>query len=170
MSTAFHDLLRVRTAQRRFRAPARGHRQGAIAIDSEPLPLLRGPVWNRGAGVAESVIAVFAVFLLLWFGIQLGIWAHAHHVAAAAAQTALATARTEDGSASSGAATGAASLGINAGGSLEDASITVDRGAETVTVTVTGHAPGVIPVPNWWGVTASATGPVERFVPTGEGG
>lgn len=131
------------------------------------LPLLGARARDHGAGVVESVIAAPVLLLMLLLVIQVGIWAHAHHVAAAAAQTALASARAEEGSAGAGSASGAESLGINAGGALEDADLSVDRGAETVTVTITGHAPAIVPIPGLtWDVEASATGPTERFIPS----
>lgn len=140
-------------------------------MDTTSLPLLgsvRGH--DRGAGVVESVIAAPVLLLMLLLVIQVGIWAHAHHVAAATVQTALAAARAEDGSAGSGSVAGAQALGVNAGGALEGAAVEVDRGAETVTVTITGQAPAIVPIPGLdWDVEASATGPVERFIPSGSG-
>jgi Flp pilus assembly protein TadG len=139
-------------------------------MDTTPLPLLGGHTRGRGAGVVESVIAAPVLLLMLLLVIQVGIWAHAHHVAAAAAQTALAAARAEEGSAGTGTASGAAALGVNAGGALEEADLSVARGADTVTVTITGQAPSIVPIPGLsWDVEASATGPVEQFIPTGDG-
>jgi hypothetical protein len=127
------------------------------------------PLWarerrDRGSATIEALIATVLVAALISFIFQMCVWAHAHHMAAAAAQVALATGRAEDGTAASASGTGAESLGRNAGGSLTDAQITVAADGETVTVTVTGEAASLIPgldLP----VEATAQGPVERFVP-----
>lgn len=130
------------------------------------------PLWqrprsrDRGSATIQGIIAASVMMLLVMAVIQVAIWGHAHHIAAAAAQTALATGRAEDGSVAAASGDGTASLGRNAGGSLAMAGITVDQGAETVTVTVTGEAASLIPGMDW-PVEASATGPRERFIPVG---
>jgi len=132
----------------------------------EATPLWEDPRSDRGSATIQGVIAATVMMLLVMAVMQVSIWAHAHHVAAAAAQTALATGRAEDGTVAASAGEGAESLGRNAGGSLAIDTITVEQGAETVTVTVTGEAPSLIPGLEW-PVEASATGPRERFIPLG---
>lgn len=132
---------------------------------------ITAPLWApqsraAGSGSLEAVLVTPALFLMVLLIIQMGLWGHAHHIAQAAAQSAVATARVEDGSGGDGAAAATESLSVNAGGTLTVEDVEVDRGAETVTVTVTGEAASLIPGLSW-PVSVSATGPVERFIPTG---
>lgn len=119
----------------------------------------RGSVAVEGAG---GVIVIVAMLGLLF---AVGMWWLAVSAARTAADSALAEARAEAGTAGGGGAVAAAVLDVRVGDALQDAEITVDRGAETVTVTVTGHA---FPVP--FPVTTTATGPVEQFIPDTETG
>ncbi|MEU5874737.1 pilus assembly protein TadE [Glycomyces sp. NPDC047369] len=133
------------------------------------------PLWerhldrrDRGSGLVQGVIGAFVVVVLMLLVFQLCMWLHAYHVAAAAAQTALATGRTEDGTVAAASGEGEDLLARNAGGSLIVSAITVDQGAETVTVTVTGEAPSLLPALGLdWPVEVQAVGPRERFVPAG---
>ncbi len=63
---------------------------------------------------------------------------------------------------------GAASI-LGQAGNLRNAEVTVNRdeAAGTVTVTITGNAPAIIPFGSW-GVTSQAQGSIERFIPADE--
>jgi hypothetical protein len=100
--------------------------------------------------------------LLILAVIQAGLVVHAHHMAQAAAHTALDAARIELASGGDGAAAADASLSRNAANVLEDPDVSVRRTAETVTVTVTGRAARIIPLFDF-PVDVTVTGPVERI-------
>lgn len=119
----------------------------------------RGSMAIEGAGGAIAIVAMLGLLFAM------GMWWLAVSAARTAADSALAEARTETGTAAGGDAVAAAVLEIRVGDALQDPEITVDRGAETVTVTVTGHA---FPIP--FPITETATGPVEQFIPDTETG
>ncbi|QWF81014.1 hypothetical protein HUW46_04439 [Amycolatopsis sp. CA-230715] len=122
---------------------------------------LRG---DQGEATVELVIATPLLLLALLAIIQFALWSHATHVAQAAASQALAAARTQDGTTSSGHAAGQRLLDELAAGPLRDPSLAVSRGAAAVSVSVRGEAAIVLPgvhLP----VHAEASGEIERFVP-----
>lgn len=119
---------------------------------------------DRGSIAAEWVLCAPAVVLLMTLLLQVGLWAHAIHTAQAAAGTALTAAAAETGSAATGDASATATVAQISSGSLTDAAATVERGTETVTVTVTGKALQIVPglhLP----VEVTVTGPTETFRP-----
>ena len=116
-----------------------------------------------GSATVELVIATPLVALLLLLVVQFGVWAHAAHIAQAAANQGLQTARAYRSSAAAGEADTRALLDQSAGSLLSDRTVSVTRTATTVTVVVTGRAATVVPglrLP----VRVTVTGPVERPV------
>jgi Flp pilus assembly protein TadG len=99
---------------------------------------------DEGAATVEVVIATPLLLLLILLVVQLAVWANASHLAQAAANQALQSARVYHGSAGQGEADGRALL-AQSGATLTASSITVQRSADTVTVTVTGTAMSVVP-------------------------
>jgi Flp pilus assembly protein TadG len=130
--------------------------------------LLRREAIDRGSASAEAVIATPLLMLLVLAIIQTGIILHARHMAQAAAHTAMEAARSEFASGGDGAAAATDSLGNNASGVLEDKSVSVARGAETITVTITGTPTQIVPL---WDASIEVTvsGAVEHIEPA-EGG
>jgi Flp pilus assembly protein TadG len=116
---------------------------------------------DLGAASTELVIAAPLLALLLLLIVQFGVWAHAQHVAHAAANEALQAARAYQSSAAIGNAQGQEMLDQTAGAILNDHSVSVTRGATTVSVTIAGHAASVVPGlrPS---VRVTVVGPVER--------
>jgi Flp pilus assembly protein TadG len=116
---------------------------------------------DQGAATTELVIATPLLGLLLMLVVQFGVWAHAQHIAQAAANEALQVARAYQSSAAAGTAQGQAILDQTGGSVLTDRSVSVTRTPTTVTVTVTGHATSVVPgfSPT---VRVTVSGPVER--------
>jgi hypothetical protein len=111
--------------------------------------------------VAANTAVFVAVVLLVFVTLQFGLWFYAREVAGAAAQHAVDAARVESGTAGAGEATADAYLEQVRG--LESPAVTVERGDERVTVTVTGHAVsmvGFIDPP----IEVTITAPVERVV------
>ncbi|GAB4001764.1 hypothetical protein GCM10029992_38150 [Glycomyces albus] len=122
---------------------------------------------DRGSASAEAVIATPVLMLLVLVIIQAGLMVHAHHMAQAAAHTALDAARAELADGGTGATAAEASLTRNASGTLEDADVSVSRGAETVTVTITGNAARIVPLFDL-PVSVTVTGAVEHIEPIDE--
>jgi Flp pilus assembly protein TadG len=115
---------------------------------------------ERGSASVEITLAApLAIFLLLLI-VQYAMWAHATHIAQAAANTGVQAARVHGGSQQAGHADTQAVLDQMAGTVLTGASVTVELTGTDANVTVTGHAMAVIPgmsVP----VHASVTAPRE---------
>lgn len=111
-----------------------------------------------------EMIIVFPVFAAMFFAILQGaIWLDAGNIAQAAGNTAYNEARTYDGTSGEGTAAGYDFI-TTKGKNLDGPNVAVNRTADTVTVTVTGHSLTLIP--GWFGtdVTRTVTGPVERWV------
>jgi Flp pilus assembly protein TadG len=124
------------------------------------------PGGDRGAGSAEIVVAVPLLMLLILLVIQFAVWEHAESIAHATAEEALAAARVQGGTAASGQQR-AEQLITQVGSSvLIGPQVSVTMTPADVTVRVTGTAEQVLPIPGLtFAVTATVTGPVERFVP-----
>lgn len=128
----------------------------------------RWRVDERGSATAELVIATPVLLLLILLVVQFAVWQHSVHVAQAAASEGLAAARVQGGTAGSGQEEANLVLSQLSQSVLVHPSVHVDRGANTATVTVTGEAQAVIPFLHL-PVRATASGPVERFRPPGQG-
>ncbi len=117
---------------------------------------------ERGSMSVEAILIVPA-FLLIFFGVVQGVISlQANNVASAAATVAYNSARLYDATTADGVTAGNTSL-TQAGTILSGTQVTVQRTAQTVTVTVSGTAATVIP-----GVTShierTVSGPTERWV------
>ena len=124
------------------------------------------PGGDRGAGSAEIVIAVPLLMLLILLVIQFAVWEHAESIAQATAEEALAAARVQGGTAASGQQRAAQVISQAGSSVLTGPQVSVTMTAADVTVQVTGTAERVLPFPGLsFPVTATVTGPVERFVP-----
>jgi hypothetical protein len=127
---------------------------------------LRGRgVWaeQRGSVSAELVVTVPVLLLMLMLIAQFALWAHATHIAQAAASQALAAARVHGASAAEGEATARDVLTQLGSGPLHDPHLTITRGPQQCTVEITGDTVSVVPLlvlP----VRARAAGPTERVV------
>lgn len=118
---------------------------------------------ERGSAAVEGIMVIPAV-LLIFFGLIQGVVVlQANNVAQTAASTAYNSARLYDASTEDGVNAGNEAL-TQAGTILTGTTVTVQRGAETVTVTVTGTAATLIPgLPAT--ISRTVTGPTERWVP-----
>lgn len=101
------------------------------------------------------------MLLLISLMLQFGLYLHAAQIAEAAAQEAVDAAQGQRDDGARGRA--AATRLLTDLAALEAPAVRVDRGAATVTATVTGHAPRLLPGLDLR-VAAIAEGPVERFV------
>jgi Flp pilus assembly protein TadG len=122
---------------------------------------------DAGSSTAETVILMPLGFLLLWTAVQFGVWAHATHIAHAAADTGLAHARAHHTTeAGAHAHTQAVLEQLGGAGLLTGATVTVDRTPAQATVVIDGHAQAVVPglvLP----VHVQVSGPVDRFTTPG---
>lgn len=137
--------------------PSGTHRAAAVRWS------LRG---DRGSVSVELVIVTPLVLFLLLAIVQFALWSHATHIAQAATAQGLAAARVRHGTAAGGSAAAQRVLDQLGHGPLTDPRIDTTRRADVAWVRVNGHAVAVIPFLHL-PVHAEATGPVERFVPSG---
>ena len=121
---------------------------------------------DTGAAATEFTIAVPCLLLLLLLVVQFAVYAHATHLAEAVASRALAAARAEGAPDAAGTTVGQSLLTQLDGGALGEPVVTVQRSGGQVQVSVTGVAESVVPGVHL-SVSATARGPVERFVPEG---
>ena len=123
---------------------------------------LRRGEGERGSSSVEAIIILPVLFGIFFIIIQGAVWLQAGNIAQSAATSAYNAARLFDGTTSDGAAAGYATAD-QAGSILSNTVVTIDRTATTVTVTVSGDAPTLIP-----GMTThverTVSGPVERWV------
>lgn len=119
---------------------------------------------DRGSVSVELAILAPATMIVLLLIVQVVLWANATHTAQAAAGAALAAARAETGSAAAGQGAAENAITHYSDGPLTEPSVSVSRGSETVSVTVTGSAQSVLPFFDF-PVESSLTGPVEAFRP-----
>jgi uncharacterized protein (UPF0333 family) len=123
----------------------------------------RRPRNERGSLSIEFLLVISALMLVFLLMLQYAVKAHAHRVAEAAAEEALAAASAYDGTASSGEHAGNEALTDL--GSLSNTTVAVTRNGATASVTITGDVQQVIPfVPVH--VTVHLEGPIEQFVAT----
>lgn len=122
---------------------------------------------ERGSVTAELVLAVPALLLLILLIAQFAIWAHATHIAQAAASQALSAARVHRASSANGHAEASSVLGQLGAGPLKNPHATVNRGPQQSTVEITGEAAAVVPFLDL-PVRGRAAGPSERFVTPGD--
>lgn len=116
---------------------------------------------ERGALSVEFLLVISALMLVFLLMLQYAVQAHAHRVAQAAAEEALAAASAYDGSVASGQEAGNHYLANL--GNLANTNVTVTRTGTTTAVTVTGDAEQVFPfLPVH--VTVHLQGPAEQFV------
>ena len=115
---------------------------------------------DRGSVSVEFAITAPLVLFLLMLIIQFALWAHATHIAQAAANAGVQTTRVHGGSAAAGQEQTQAVLRQMSGSTLAEATVTVDRTTTSATVTVQGTAIPVLPglsLP----VHATVTAPLE---------
>jgi Flp pilus assembly protein TadG len=121
---------------------------------------------DGGAATLEWVIVFPAMFFAILLTIEFGLWAHASHVAEAAAQEGARAARAEDGSAEAGSDRARAFISDTGAQVLLGPDVKVERGSDVARVTVKGKAVSVLPGLEI-DVNQSAAQTVERFRPDG---
>jgi hypothetical protein len=121
---------------------------------------------DRGSQTLQLAVIVPGILLLIFTIFQASMYYWAKSVATAAARQAATAAAGEDATAGDGRERAHEFLDGPRGDILQDAEVTVERGAAMVTVTVEGSAIG--PIPGGWHVSQTAELPVEQFT-TDEG-
>lgn len=109
----------------------------------------------------ETVIVLPAVLLLIFVAMQAGLWFHARDVAIHAASAGATAASAENAADAAGAS--AAQGFIDQVGALRNVDIDVARTGATVTVTVSGHSPAIVPGMALPPITQSSTAAIERW-------
>lgn len=112
---------------------------------------------------AELVITVPVLLLMLLLIAQFALWAHATHIAQAAASQALAAARVQGATSAEGEATARDVLAQLGGGPLRNPHLAITLGPQQCTVEIVGDTVSVVPLlvlP----VRVHAAGPTERIV------
>lgn len=117
---------------------------------------------ERGSTAAETVIAMGLLALIVLGMVQYAADVHGEQAAQAAASVALATAREQNGNAGAGQAAAAAEL-AQLSTAIHDPDIQVERSAAEVTITITGTVTTLLGLTEH--VTATTSGPVDRFEP-----
>ncbi|MEU1241015.1 TadE family protein [Micromonospora parva] len=105
---------------------------------------LRG---DRGSVTTETVGYTVIFLLALTVIVQAAVWSLADQSARHAAKEALQAARVYGATAESGRSEAAEVLAATNPAGIDDIQITVERGPVTTTVTITGTANRVVPVP-----------------------
>lgn len=116
---------------------------------------------DEGTASVELVLAAPLLGLLLMLIVQFALWAHAVHLAQAAANGGVQAARAYGSTTEAGRREATTLAQHLAGTVLTGTHVTCERGATSATVTVTGNAITVIPglhLP----VRARVTAPLER--------
>ena len=124
-------------------------------------PGLSHRLCDENGEVTSTVIIMVVVIALFLTAVQAALIFHARSVVTAAAQDAARATQAEHGSTSDGTAAANAILSGSTG-LLTNPTVTVDRGTDTVSVSVESDVVSVVP---FWNahVRGDASGPIERF-------
>ena len=121
---------------------------------------------DRGSSTVEAVITIPVIVVFTLVVIQFALVWNARHTAQAAAQLGARSAATYQSSAGIGQADTEDYLARTAPNLLAGRSVQVDRGTDTVTVSVHASVPSVVPLASFT-VDEQASAPVEAFQVTG---
>ena len=117
---------------------------------------------QRGALSIEFLAVIGVLILVFLIMLQYAVAAHAHRIAQAAAEQALATASAYDGTTTAAEQTGKEYL-ANLGTDITNPTITATRTPQTASVTITGDVRQLVPfLPVH--LSIHLRGPVEHFV------
>lgn len=119
---------------------------------------------DRGAHTVDFAIVAAPLLLVTFMAVQAGLLFHARSVALAAATQGANVARAY-GSTTAAGEDKATRFLETVGQGLHSPKVVAESNGTDVTVVVTGHAPSIIPFMTF-NVRQTASGPVERFVPS----
>lgn len=117
-------------------------------------------VADDGVATLEAAVIAPALLFATMALVQAALYFMATTSVTNAAQIALETARTDTATAQAGEGAGGSYLSKQS--MVTDSSITVQRGTDTVTATVTGQAPSLVPFLTLPTIQRTIDGPVER--------
>ena len=117
---------------------------------------------ERGDATVEAVLAVPVLLLMIMIVVQFGLWYHASHTAAAAAQEGVRAVRVEDGNAAEGRDRAERFMADAAPTLVHDVKVTSNRDDNVARVEVGGSVQSLVPGLNL-SVHAQTESPVERF-------
>jgi len=100
---------------------------------------------DNGSASVELVVATPLMLLLVLTVVQFALWAHAAHIARAAANSGVQTARAFGSTANAGRVDASTVLHQLAGTVLTNATVDARRDATTATVAIVGQAIAVVP-------------------------
>jgi Flp pilus assembly protein TadG len=123
---------------------------------------MRRPEAERGSATTEVVLLTPVLLFLIMAIIQFGLWFHAQHVAQAAADQGVRTARSNGSTVEEGRRRAEDFLDTAAPTLIGDPVIVARRDSDVASVTVDGTAVALVPGLSLT-VHAEATSPVERF-------
>ena len=139
------------------------------SLNTRPRVRWRATRDQAGAtSLAQTVIVAPVLLFALMLIVQFGLMFHAQNVAEQAAQDGAAAARRFDGSEAAARARAARYMAAAVSDTLTHQSILARRDATTASVTITGTVVSLVPGLHLR-VRASASGPVERYVPPAAG-
>lgn len=133
----------------------------AAAPRSRARALLAPGARERGYSVVELVVLLPLLFIVAVSAVQFALYCLAANAAQTAASQALATVKAQGGTAAEGQAQAQQALAEMTGSILGDKAVTVTRGGQQATVTVTGQAVSIFGVAIH--ITKTVQGPVERL-------
>ncbi|MGH9154419.1 MAG: TadE/TadG family type IV pilus assembly protein [Acidimicrobiales bacterium] len=117
---------------------------------------------QRGQASVEWVLVLPLLMLLVLTGVQVALWAHAGHIATAAAQEGVVVARSVSGSADAGESRARNVLDQMGRRLVEDPDVAATLTPTSARVDVRGRAIAIIPLLRL-GVHGQATSPLEAF-------
>jgi Flp pilus assembly protein TadG len=117
---------------------------------------------DGGAAATEVAIAMPLLLVLVLISVHLALWFHARQIVTAAAQEAARAARAYDAADSDGYARAAQILTDLGTRSVTSPTVVINRRAGTVSATVAGQSPAVIPG-LVLDVSATSSSPIEAF-------
>lgn len=123
---------------------------------------MRRPAAERGSATTEVVLLTPVLLFLIMSIVQFGLWYHAQHVAQAAAEQGVRTARSNGASVEDGRERAEDFLRDAAPTLIGDPVVVAAREGDVASVTVDGTAVALVPGLTFT-VHAEASSPVERF-------
>lgn len=124
---------------------------------------------DRGSSPLQVAILFPVVILLILAMVQGFLIAYAHNVAGTAAREGVSAGRMYGAGPGDGAAKARSALNALGGGLFADTHIsTTGSTTDRINITVQGRAFSLVPGVRGWSVSASASGPVERWTTAGD--
>ncbi|MGW1768226.1 TadE family protein [Streptomyces sp. NPDC002073] len=143
-----------------------GHRPGRAVRLAGAVRARVGKAGDRGESSIQMAIVFPFVILVTVAVVQASMWIYARNIALTAAREGVTAARTYQAPEGTGAARARETLGRIAGDSLAGSQVSTSSTSTDVQVTVTGHAPSLIPGLSGISVSQSASAPRERWTAT----